>query len=130
MGSAGCPHGLPQVLHTGGHLECRLHLCRNGEWRPLFPGNTDSDQLLKIFKMLGTPSETTWPTITELPDWKPDFPQYEQQAWPTIVPNLDTSGIDLLQWMLQYYPDKRVAGRPAMEHEYFRGLSEAIKNMK
>merc|ERR1712023_606487 len=34
--------------------------------RPLFPGNTDQDQLQKIFKVLGTPNETMWPTITEL----------------------------------------------------------------
>jgi len=98
--------------------------------RPLFPGNADADQLQKIFKVLGTPSDTTWPTITELPDWKPDFPQYEPQPWLSIVPNLDPTGVDLLSKMLQYYPDRRVLGKLAMEHEYFRGLSEAIKNMK
>merc|ERR1712217_647430 len=38
--------------------------------RPLFPGNTDTDQLQKIFKIMGTPSEQSWPTIAELPDWK------------------------------------------------------------
>merc|ERR1719451_269042 len=49
--------------------------------RALFPGNTDADQLQKIFKILGTPSEPIWPTITELPDWKPDFAQFEAQPW-------------------------------------------------
>merc|ERR1719214_199127 len=72
--------------------------------RPLFPGNADQDQLLKIFKILGTPNETMWPTITELPDWKPDFPQFEQQPWNTIVSSLDDRGIDLLAKMLQYDP--------------------------
>ncbi|CAE7739778.1 CRK2 [Symbiodinium sp. CCMP2592] len=57
--------------------------------RPLFPGDTDANQLQKIFKILGTPSESTWPTITELPDWKPDFQQFEPQAWKSIAPNLD-----------------------------------------
>lgn len=99
--------------------------------RPLFPGNTDGDQLQKIFKVLGTPSDVAWPTITELPDWKPDFPQFEPQPWANIVPNLaalpDNSGLDLLSKMLQYYPDKRLPGRAAMEHEYFRGLSEATR---
>eukprot|EP00415_Alexandrium_ostenfeldii_P000572 UN0572 len=98
--------------------------------RALFPGNTDADQLQKIFKVLGTPNEASWPTITELPDWKPDFHVYELQPWPHIVPNLDVTGTDLLSKMLQYFPDKRVAGKLAMDHEYFRGLSEAIKNMK
>merc|ERR1712023_578031 len=34
--------------------------------RPLFPGKTEQDQLQKVFKVCGTPSETMWPTITEL----------------------------------------------------------------
>merc|ERR1712217_268327 len=37
---------------------------------PLFPGTSDHDQLMKIFKILGTPTETTWPSMAELPDWK------------------------------------------------------------
>jgi len=98
--------------------------------RPLFPGSADDDQLQKIFKILGTPSESFWPTIAELPDWKPDFPVFEPRPWESIVPELDTDGIDLLSKLLEYYPDKRVVGRAAMEHDYFRDLSEAIKNMK
>lgn len=98
--------------------------------RALFPGSTDSDQLQKIFKMLGTPSDANWPGIRELPDWKPDYPVYEPQPWVNVVPTLDVTGIDLLAKMLKCYPDKRIAGRNAMEHEYFKGLSEAIKNMK
>jgi len=101
--------------------------------RPLFPGNTDADQLQRIFKALGTPNEAMWPTITELPDWKPTFNQYEASPWLQIVPALEASGrpaVDLLASTLQYDPGQRISGRTAMEHEYFRGLSEAIKNMK
>lgn len=98
--------------------------------RPLFTGNTDSDQLQNIFKVMGTPCEKMWPSISELPDWKPDFPQYEQQNWSNMVPNLDATGIDLLKSMLQYDPNRRSSGRSSMEHEYFRGVSEPIKNMK
>jgi len=98
--------------------------------RPLIPGKTDEDQLLKTFKLLGTPSEASWPSIIELPDWKADFPQYEPQPWPSIVPTLDEQGTDLMSKFLQFFPDKRTPARSAMDHEYFEGLSEAIKNMK
>ena len=57
--------------------------------RPLFPGDTDANQLQKIFKILGTPSAEIWPTITELPDWKPDFAVFEPQSWTVITPSLD-----------------------------------------
>lgn len=55
-----------------------LELANNG--RPLFPGTDVDDQLKKIFKVLGTPTEESWPGVTQLPDYKP-FPIY--------VPNLN-----------------------------------------
>lgn len=98
--------------------------------RPLVPGSTDTDQLQRIFEILGSPDVAMWPSVVELPDWKFDFPQFEPQPWPTIVPNVEPAGLNLLQKMLQFDPNQRCTGNSAMEHEYFRGLSEAIKNMK
>ena len=98
--------------------------------RPLFPGDTDANQLQKIFRILGTPSAETWPTITELPDWKPDFPVFEPQAWTSITPTLEPEGMDLMTKFLQYWPDRRISGKAAQEHDYFKELSDAIKNMK
>lgn len=39
---------------------------------PTFPGIRDTyDQLDKIFKLLGTPTEDTWPGVTHFPGYKP-----------------------------------------------------------
>lgn len=39
---------------------------------PTFPGIRDTyDQLDKIFKLLGTPTEETWTSVTHLPGYKP-----------------------------------------------------------
>lgn len=39
---------------------------------PTFPGIRDTyDQLDKIFKLLGTPTEDTWTSVTHLPGYKP-----------------------------------------------------------
>ena len=38
--------------------------------RPLFPGSSISDQLQRIFKVLGTPTEETWPGVSQLPEYK------------------------------------------------------------
>ncbi|ETN79546.1 kinase domain protein [Necator americanus] len=35
---------------------------------PLFPGNSDIEQITRIFSVLGTPSEHTWPSWTTMPD--------------------------------------------------------------
>jgi len=90
--------------------------------RPLFPGQSTNDQLLKIFKHLGTPSEETWQGVTELPEWKSDFPKFEPHSLNELVPTLDSVGIDLLYRMLQYDPQQRVTARHAMQHPYFQPL--------
>jgi hypothetical protein len=38
--------------------------------RPLFPGGDVDDQLKRIFKLLGTPTEDTWPGVSQLPEFK------------------------------------------------------------
>lgn len=47
-----------------------LHSEMANAGRPLFPGNDVEDQLKRIFKLLGTPTEDTWPGISKLPDFK------------------------------------------------------------
>ena len=98
--------------------------------KPLFPGKDDGDQLMRIFKTLGTPNPAGWPTVVELPDWKSDFPQYSGQRWSQIAAQLDEkrqvlgdTGLDLLALLLQYDPANRISARHCMEHEYFRGIN-------
>ena len=65
--------------------------------RPLFPGNDVEDQLKRIFKMLGTPTDDTWAGMVQLPDYKP-FPIYHpNMSWQQVVPKLSAKGRDLLQ---------------------------------
>ena len=71
--------------------------------QPLFPGDSELQQLLHIFKLLGTPSEQTWPGVSNLRDWH-EFPQWKQQDLHKVIPQLDKDGIDLLQKMLVYDP--------------------------
>merc|ERR1712196_471292 len=108
----------PDVLMGSTHYSTPVDLWSVGcifaemvSGRPTFPGANDKNQLEKIFRVLGTPSEKIWPTVAELPDWKPEFKQYEQQSWSNIVPTLDGSGIDLLKSLLQYDPNRRLSGR-------------------
>lgn len=43
--------------------------------RPLFPGNSIPDQLQRIFKVLGTPTDQTWPGVSQLPEYKVSNPK-------------------------------------------------------
>ena len=47
--------------------------------KPLFMGDSEIDQIFKIFKILGTPNENNWPEALKLSDFKATFPK-----WPGI----------------------------------------------
>ncbi|KAH0456155.1 hypothetical protein IEQ34_014062 [Dendrobium chrysotoxum] len=90
--------------------------------RPLFPGDSEIDELFKIFRILGTPTEETWPGVSSLPDFKSAFPKWPSKDLATVVPNLEPAGVDLLSKMLRLEPSKRITARQALQHEYFKDL--------
>uniref|UniRef100_A0A3B4WUH2 Cell division protein kinase 5 n=1 Tax=Seriola lalandi dorsalis TaxID=1841481 RepID=A0A3B4WUH2_SERLL len=91
--------------------------------RPMFPGCSEHDQVMRIFKVLGTPTEETWPSMIDLPEYKSDWPKFEAVPLSTVAPNLDALGLDLLSRMLRYEPSRRVSAKEALEHAYFEGVT-------
>jgi negative regulator of PHO system len=53
--------------------------------RPLFPGTTNEDQLVRIFRIMGTPSERTWPGISQYTEYKQNFQMYATQDLRSIL---------------------------------------------
>jgi len=89
---------------------------------PLFPGDSEIDQLFKIFRCLGTPTEEIWPGVSNFKDYKPTFPQWVGNNLTKQVPGIEPLGLDLLKRMLVYEPSKRISAREALQHEYFKDL--------
>lgn len=86
---------------------------------PLFPGDSEIDQIFRIFRTFGTPNDETWPGVTSLPDFKQSFPVWPAQRLDELVPTLDANGVDLLKKMLFYEPRKRITAKGALMHPYF-----------
>ncbi|XP_014387231.1 PREDICTED: cyclin-dependent kinase 3, partial [Myotis brandtii] len=94
--------------------------------KALFPGDSEIDQLFRIFRTLGTPSEATWPGVTQLPDYKGSFPKWTRKGLEDVVPNLEPEGKDLLQQLLQYDPSQRISAKGALAHPYFSSTETAL----
>jgi cyclin-dependent kinase len=108
--------------------------------RPLFPGNSEKNQLERIFMQLGLPDEDDFPGIVELPDWAASKIRMKEKAQQggfslkrpatlqhLVKPMTDPLGLDLLTQMLQFDPAKRISARAAMDHPYFLTLSDSLK---
>ena len=91
----------------------------------LFPGDSELQQLLHIFKLLGTPSEDMWQGVSQLKDWH-EYPQWKPQDFSKVFPSLCPNGIDLLQQMFEYDPSKRITAMEALRHPYFNGLDKEM----
>ncbi|KAG2482593.1 hypothetical protein HYH03_018477 [Edaphochlamys debaryana] len=95
--------------------------------KPLFPGDSEIDQLYKIFQLLGTPDESMWAGCSALPDYKDTFPKWRPQALATAVPTLSREGLDLLARMLVYTPQHRITASAALDHPYFDEVRDHMR---
>ncbi|XP_032903792.1 cyclin-dependent kinase 11A isoform X1 [Amblyraja radiata] len=90
--------------------------------KPLFPGKSEIDQINKIFKELGTPSEKIWPGYNDLPAVKKmTFTEYPfNNLRKRFGALLSDQGFDLMNKFLTYCPAKRITAEEALKHDYFR----------
>ncbi|KZS86863.1 Pkinase-domain-containing protein [Sistotremastrum niveocremeum HHB9708] len=117
----------PEVLLGSRHYSTAIDMWSVGcifaemilKGQPLFPGDSEIDQIFKIFRVLGTPSEATWPGVTQLPDYKTTFPHWNGVDLGTAVPKLDAAGADLLERILVYDTAQRLSAKRALDHPYF-----------
>lgn len=91
--------------------------------RPLFPGDSEIDELFRIFRVLGTPDEHKWPGVSKLPNFKTTFPQWKARSWASVLPNCPPLALDLMAKMMAYEPNQRISARAALQHPYFTARS-------
>uniref|UniRef100_A0A8C9GD90 Cyclin-dependent kinase 14 n=1 Tax=Pavo cristatus TaxID=9049 RepID=A0A8C9GD90_PAVCR len=87
-----------------------------------FPGMKDiQDQLERIFLVLGTPNEDTWPGVHSLPHFKPDCFS-EKPSCLCFRLSYVNHAEDLASKLLQCFPKNRLSAQAALSHEYFSDL--------
>ncbi|EKM77685.1 hypothetical protein AGABI1DRAFT_114985 [Agaricus bisporus var. burnettii JB137-S8] len=121
----------PEVLLGSRHYSTSIDMWSVGcifaemamQGHPLFPGDSEIDQIFRIFRLLGTPNEEVWPGVSTLPDYKPSFPQWSKKEVGEAVTQLDAVGLDLVKQMLAYDTAKRISAKRALIHKYFEGYT-------
>uniref|UniRef100_A0A9L0KBK4 cyclin-dependent kinase n=1 Tax=Equus asinus TaxID=9793 RepID=A0A9L0KBK4_EQUAS len=99
--------------------------------RPLFPGSAVKEELHLIFRLLGTPTEETWPGVMALSEFRAyNFPRYLPQPLISHAPRLDPEGINLLTSLLLYESKSRMSAEAALSHPYFRSLGERVHQLE
>ncbi|XP_071778435.1 cyclin-dependent kinase 16 isoform X1 [Centroberyx gerrardi] len=95
--------------------------------RPLFPGSTVEEELHFIFKLLGTPTEESWPGICSNEEFiSYNYPHYRAERLSNHTPRLDSEGVELLSKLLQFEGKKRISAEESMRHRYFTNLGNRI----
>lgn len=93
-----------------------------------------SQQIQKIFQLLGTPTDANWPQFSSLPNagtfkWKSRDSTELSKRFLATTNNfttsgaqsyLDRNGFDLLQRMLTLNPRDRITALDALDHDYFK----------
>ena len=90
--------------------------------KPLFPGQSENDQLAKIFEVIGSPSEDEWPPEVTL-SWR-TFSNFRPSRLDDLIPELDVDAQNLLQGILLFDANKRSSARQILHHDYFRSYHQ------
>merc|ERR1712045_919979 len=125
----------PEILLGSNKYSCPVDIWSIGcifaemaNKRPLFQGDSEIDQLFRIFRVLRTPNEELWPGVSSLPDYKDTFPAWNSYNLPQQLKKeakMDENGMDLLAQMLVYDPAKRISAKAAITHPYFDDLDKS-----
>ncbi len=99
-------------------------------FKPLFPGTSQIDQIVKIVNVLGS-FKQSWPEGTQLANKIGCSLPGSQKAVDlgSMIPGLDPEGVDLLQQMFRYESKSRITAQGILKHSYLSSVGEREEAM-
>lgn len=89
--------------------------------KPIFPGQSTMDQLVKIFKVMGSPTLQSWEAGVKMGENLGfQFPTFPKQDLSKLMPNASPEAVQLIGDLLQLNPNKRPTAQQALQYPFFR----------
>ncbi|XP_041659695.1 serine/threonine-protein kinase MAK-like [Cheilinus undulatus] len=88
--------------------------------RPLFPGNSEVEEIFKICQVLGSLKKSDWPegyNLATALNFR--FPKCVPTSLRSLIPNASDEAIALMKDMLQWDPERRPSAAQALRYPYF-----------
>ncbi|KAI3682404.1 hypothetical protein L1987_82367 [Smallanthus sonchifolius] len=87
---------------------------------PLFQGYSEAKVMYNICKLLGTPTQTTWPNGLDLATkLKYRFPDLFGWQFSALLPNASSDAVNLIASLLSWDPSMRPTAMDALQHPFF-----------
>ncbi|XP_074569843.1 cyclin-dependent kinase F-3-like isoform X2 [Curcuma longa] len=87
---------------------------------PLFPGESEIDQIYRICTILGTPDSSIWPDGILLPHSAYfNVFQFPPADISEIIPNASLEAIDLILQLCSWDPQRRPTAEQSLQHPFF-----------
>lgn len=85
----------------------------------LWAGSDEIQQLMLIFRVMGTPTDLTWPGVEALTGYPAMYPRFLPVDLGMTLPRMDMVGVDLVGRLLQVCPAARIDAANALRHPWF-----------
>jgi mitogen-activated protein kinase 1/3 len=117
----------PEVMLTVQRYTCAIDMWSAGcilaemvSRRPLFPGNDYHDQLVRIFRILGSPTAEDYRAIKSHRgrQYIRSMQWQRKTPWDAILPRTNPPYLDLLDQLLKFNPERRIKAEDAIKHPY------------
>ncbi|EAR97232.2 cyclin-dependent kinase-like Serine/Threonine kinase family protein (macronuclear) [Tetrahymena thermophila SB210] len=97
---------------------------------PLFHGDSEIDQIFKIFQFFGTPKSSKLEGTYNLKYWSNLFPRFKSQKDEILKPIIETDpqAADLLVKLIDIEPAKRISVSQALKHPYFDNIQSPLNS--
>ncbi|KAH0786396.1 Cyclin-dependent kinase 1 [Histomonas meleagridis] len=119
-------YGPPSDLWSVG---CVIAQMVTPERVPIFNGDSQIDQIAKIYQILGTPDDSVWDEFSLL-DSIPNIDSYTKKNLVDFIAepySKDDNLIDLLEKLFIYDPSKRISAEEAINHPFFNEIHPNLR---